>query len=298
MSAPPPRPEACAAAAVDEFNRRFARESAIAISRIDGPVIHVTMGGNACASCCLYDYFDDFISILESQSGQPHALWDAGAMAPGEGCCHARVVRLDFLGEVRRAMDAVGKIVEQREAEFQAIRGSEDALFSELCFCILTANYTAEGGLRIQQALSRDFPNASRSQLAAKLKAMGHRFPNKRAEFISEAQCMCGKLGAQLKGFSRGRAAREWLADNVKGMGFKEASHFLRNAGFKDVAIIDRHILSFLASKGLIGPPKALTRRRYIEIELLLSAIAIKLGITQAELDLYLWYLKTGKVLK
>ncbi len=291
-------PDDCTLLAVDDFNRRFSHESAIEVTKADGPVLVALMSGDACASCCLFDYIDDFLSILEARSGHPHALWDLAPMAPADRSCRAQIVKLDFLGEISSAMGAVRGIVKQREGEFMAIRSSESAVFSELCFCILTANYTAEGGLRIQKALSRDFPGASRDELAAKLKAMGHRFPNKRAEFIAEAQCICGKLGGMLDGFSSGSAAREWLADNVKGIGFKEASHFLRNIGFKDVAIIDRHILSYLAGKGLIDPSKALTRKRYLEIERLLSAIALKLNITQADLDLYLWYIKTGKVLK
>jgi N-glycosylase/DNA lyase len=93
--------------------------------------------------------------------------------------------------------------------------------------------------------------------------------------------------------------AREWLVNNVKGLGYKEASHFLRNTGVLDVAIIDRHILRFLLDKQLITEiPKSLNRRKYFEIERLLSCIATKLGSTLGELDLYIWSLRTGKVLK
>lgn len=88
------------------------------------------------------------------------------------------------------------------------------------------------------------------------------------------------------------------MTENVKGLGYKEASHFLRNIGFKDLAIIDRHIINYLEKKGLIEKPKTLTKRRYLECERILSAIADRLGITVAELDLYIWYLMTGKILK
>ena len=284
--------------AAEEFNRRFSSDSAVEVCGSSGATIEIALSGNACSSCCLYDYVGDLILLLEARSECPHAIWRLDQPSPAEPRCRATIARLGFLSEIARAAAAVGGMVDARRREFESVRGSEDAVFSELCFCILTANYTAEGGIRMQRALSRDFPAARREELAAKLKAMGHRFPNKRAEFISEAQRLRGTLCSMLQRFANGPDAREWLVENVKGFGYKEASHFLRNVGFRDVAIIDRHILSYLAANGLVDPKRALTRRRYLEIELLLSAIAAKLGTTQAELDLYIWYLKTGKVLK
>ena len=85
----------------------------------------------------------------------------------------------------------------------------------------------------------------------------------------------------------------------MKGVGYKESSHFLRNVGFSDVAILDRHVLSVLHEHGLIDVvPRPPTRGRYLEIERKLEELAGKLGFTLGELDLYLWYLKTGEVLK
>ena len=58
---------------------------------------------------------------------------------------------------------------------------------------------------------------------------------------------------------------RAWLVDNIKGLGYKEASHFLRNIGFDDYAIIDSHILDLLERYNLIKQPKTLTRKKYTE---------------------------------
>ncbi len=87
------------------------------------------------------------------------------------------------------------------------------------------------------------------------------------------------------------RRARTWLVSNVKGLGMKEASHFLRNTGRLGVAVIDRHILRILASVGL-------PCGNYAEAEESVFLIAEKLGMAPGELDLYLWYLETGRVLK
>ena len=88
--------------------------------------------------------------------------------------------------------------------------------------------------------------------------------------------------------------------ENVKGLGWKESSHFLRNVGHLDVAIIDRHIISNMVEYGLISENvrKGLTKRRYMEYEKLLEKVADRARMTLGEMDLYLWYRKTGQVLK
>jgi len=86
---------------------------------------------------------------------------------------------------------------------------------------------------------------------------------------------------------------------NIKGLGFKEASHFLRNIGFKNLAIIDFHIVDLLIKHKLIDKkPKSLSKSKYLEIEEKLKKIANELNLSLGELDLYLWYMETGKILK
>jgi N-glycosylase/DNA lyase len=91
---------------------------------------------------------------------------------------------------------------------------------------------------------------------------------------------------------------REWLVNNVKGLGMKESSHFLRNIGYKDLAIIDFHIVDLLEREKLIERPKTITPKKYLEIEQILAELGKKTNLNLAELDLYLWYLETGKILK
>ena len=174
----------------------------------------------------------------------------------------------------------------------------DDAIFSELCFCILTANFNAERAIRIQEGIGRGFISLEKEKLASELRRMGHRYPNMRAEFIFEARKWRKGLKKLIKSMEE-RRLREYLAKNVKGLGFKEASHFLRNIGFKNLAIIDFHIIDVLVSHEIINSrPKSLTKSKYEEIEEILGKIAEACGITQAELDLFLWYMETGKILK
>ena len=86
---------------------------------------------------------------------------------------------------------------------------------------------------------------------------------------------------------------------NIKGLGYKEASHFMRNVGYNNLAILDRHILNLMLEQGYLrAKPKTLTRKTYFEIEQKFKKIADGLRMSMAELDLYMWYMKTGEVLK
>ncbi|MBD3388344.1 MAG: N-glycosylase/DNA lyase [Candidatus Altiarchaeales archaeon] len=193
----------------------------------------------------------------------------------------------------------VGDSIRERMGEFESC-GREDCctLFKELCFCILTANFTAERSIRIQEAVGDGFINLSEKKLAKKLRELGHRFPNARAGYIVSARKHKKPLEKALKSFKDETDLRDWLAENVKGLGYKEASHFLRNVGFKNVAIIDFHIVDLLVKHELIDRPNTMTKRRYLEVEEVLKRIAEEAGVTLAELDLYLWYMETGRILK
>jgi len=87
---------------------------------------------------------------------------------------------------------------------------------------------------------------------------------------------------------------------NVLGLGYKEASHFLRNIGLgEDLAILDRHILKNLALLGVIDKvPESPTKRLYIEIEKQMTAFSSQAGIPMGQLDLLLWYKEAGEIFK
>ncbi len=205
---------------------------------------------------------------------------------------------LDEIDRLRRGR--VKDLVEGRMREFEGLRnGSNEDLFKELAFCLLTANFSAEGALRILESLGDDIFKLPEEELAKRLGELGHRYPRKRAEFIVGARRLIPVLRDVLASFKDERLLREWLVRNVRGLGYKEASHFLRNIGYKNVSIVDFHVLKVLMRFGLLEErPRSLSRRRYLEIESLLEDLARGAGIPLGELDLYLWYLETGKVIK
>jgi len=192
----------------------------------------------------------------------------------------------------------IGNLVQKRMEGFKELnKKPNDELFKELCFCILTANFNAEKSIKIQNEIGECFLTNSEEELAKKLRDFGHRYPNTRAKYISESR-KCKESLREVIQFNDKKKLREWIVDNVKGLGYKEASHFLRNIGFDDFAIVDFHIVDILEKYNLIKRPKTLTKNRYLEIENVLRTIGKKTNLTLAELDLYLWYLETGKILK
>lgn len=180
----------------------------------------------------------------------------------------------------------------------------EADVFSELCFCLLTANSSAALGINLQKAIGVEgFWNADFEELVKILEKHGHRFAKQRAERIIKARETFPKVSELIGNSKEGRNIRDLLSDTcskykVEGLGIKEASHFLRNVGFNDVAIVDRHVFRFLKGKGLLPDFKTITRKIYLQAERALDKICEELGMTQGELDLYIFYVKTKRVLK
>ena len=192
-----------------------------------------------------------------------------------------------------------GTTIKQRIKEFKELGNkSMDRIFNELCFCITTANCSAERCIAVQEKMGNGFLTLSETQLVSKLKEFKYRFPNIRAKYIVKARELQEELSRNIKTCKDLHKLREWIVKNIKGLGYKEASHFLRNIGFTDYAIIDFHILDLLTKFNLIEKPKTLTKTKYLEIEELLEKIAEGLNLNLAELDLYMWYMETGKILK
>jgi len=202
------------------------------------------------------------------------------------------------LSELRKTF--VRKTVETRLKEFKFLgKKGEEEWFCELCFCILTANSKAVTALSIQDELGASgFICDSEKSVCDCIKKNKHRFHNNKAKYIVEARKYKSEVKKKVNELGE-IEAREWLVKNIKGLGYKEASHFLRNVGYVNLAILDRHILNLMVEEKVIKEkPKTLNKKKYLEIESKFKEIADKLSMNAAELDLYMWYMKTGKVLK
>jgi len=190
--------------------------------------------------------------------------------------------------------------VESRLKEFSSFKDKTNQdWFSELCFCILTANSKARTALAIQSELGhKGFASLSQKKLAETIRRNKHRFHNNKSKYITLAREHLD-IKDKIQQHKTSQEAREWLVENIKGLGYKEASHFLRNVGYTDLSILDRHIINLMLENKIINvKPKSLNKNRYLEMEKKLDILSKKLKLNQAKLDLYMWYLKAGEVLK
>jgi len=196
--------------------------------------------------------------------------------------------------------------IQKRLAEFrQVMQWKDEEVFAELCFCLLTPQSSAKvcweavTALKERTMLLKGQP----SELEPLLKSV--RFSDSKAKYIVEARDMFSddgklQLKSRISSFYNPFELREWFVENVKGLGYKEASHFLRNIGLGEgFAILDRHILRNLNRLGVIPEiPPTITKKRYLEIEEKLRRFATEIGIPIADLDLLFWSRETGWIFK
>jgi N-glycosylase/DNA lyase len=211
------------------------------------------------------------------------------------------------LEAIRAAHRSRREAIRARLAEFEEVRRTapDARLWEELVFCIFTAGASARMGLRSVEAVRPLLASGTHEELAAALTGK-HRYPRARSGYIVVTRdylsAHCGmRLRERLDGFDDPVERRDWLARErgVKGLGYKEASHFLRNVGYRGYAILDKHILRSLAELGVIeSPDPPATRARYLDTEERLSRFARRARVDFDELDLVLWSMKTGEILK
>jgi N-glycosylase/DNA lyase len=209
--------------------------------------------------------------------------------------------------KIRAAHRARRSEIRARLAEFEVVwRKATDArLWEEMVFCIFTAGASARMGLNSVEAIRHLLERGTHEELAAALQRK-HRYPNSRSGYIVVTREFlegdCGmRLRERLESFADPLERRDWLARErgVKGLGYKESSHFLRNVGLRGYAILDKHILRSLFEVGVLDSPQPpSTRSRYLATEESLRRFALDVRIDFDELDLVLWSMKTGEILK
>ena len=183
--------------------------------------------------------------------------------------------------------------------------GSEERLFSELVFCLFTPQSKAVSCATAVERLSKKglLLGGGAEKISKEINIV--RFRNNKARYLVEARekfSASGKpeIKKRLAQFKDPSAMREWLVENIKGMGMKEASHFLRNIGFgNDIAILDRHILKNLLKLKVINKlPDTINGKTYLLIEKKMKKFAKKVKIPMDHLDLLFWSRETGEIFK
>ncbi len=197
--------------------------------------------------------------------------------------------------------------IKKRLEDFRKVwERSDENVFIELCFCLLTPQSKARAADRAIKSLleKKILFSGNKEQILKELTSAGVRFPENKAKYIVEAIELFtrnGKIDIKNK-LDRGTAyaKREWLVENVKGLGYKEASHFLRNIGIGfDLAILDRHIMKNLMKHEVIDEiPGCLSKKCYLFFEEKMKKFSKQIDIPLADLDLFFWSEETGEIFK
>ncbi len=212
----------------------------------------------------------------------------------------------DILNELYGIYEDIKDEIIARLKEFDSLwkKGREEDIFRELVFCILTPQSKAEICWKTVKNLEDKnlLLEGTFEEILDELKNV--RFRYKKAGYILNAREKFLRNGRiKIKEIVESKnilGTRERIVKEVKGVGYKEASHFLRNVGFgKEIAILDRHILKNLKVFGVINKiPMNLSRKKYLEIEKKMKILSKNINIPLLHLDFVLWYRETGKVFK
>lgn len=161
---------------------------------------------------------------------------------------------------------------------------SDKHLLTELMFCILTSQTRAENC----RAAVRKMDVFKDNQKKIRNCLEGIRFANRKAEYLAEARKKLPKIKRNFK--LSAVEQRDWLVKNVKGMGMKLASHYLRNVGIFGLAILDVHVQRFMRDNFMfVGEVGSLTGKQYLENEKLYFELSKEIKIPPEELDIAIW---------
>ena len=197
--------------------------------------------------------------------------------------------------------------IASRLNEFNKIwkKGTAKEIFAELVFCILTPQANGKAcWSAVENMIAKGVLfTGDRSQIVKELHCA--RFIQKKSAYVVEARekYLSEKritLKSVIKEIGDRYETREWLVKNVKGIGYKEASHFLRNIGFEqNLAILDRHILKSLQLIGIVKEiPDTLSKRKYLDIEKRMMEFSEVIHIPMSYLDMVMWYKEKGELFK
>jgi len=210
-----------------------------------------------------------------------------------------RAVPYRDLENLRRDYSRSRPKIRARLEEFARVAQAE--YFYELAYCLLTPQSSAVNAAKAVELLKKADFLASDIDPSQILFRKEHyiRFHNTKAKRLLEAKRSLPEILAALSAGGSPAEKRAWFVSNVRGLGWKEASHFLRNIGYRDLAILDRHILRNLRRHRIIRAlPRSLTPARYRSIEEKFRHFADEVRIPMDDLDLLFWSRETGEILK
>ncbi len=185
-------------------------------------------------------------------------------------------------------------LIKRRLEDFKKL--PESNYLEEFIFCLLTPQSNAKKCWDAVLELKKQDYNEEKILEILKTRT---RFHNNKTRYIKEGLGRWENIKEELNN-KQGKKLRNWLADNVKGYGLKEAGHFLRNIGKSEneIAILDRHILRNLKELEIIDTDKIKNKSHYFELESKFLDFSKQINIPVDELDLLFWSKENGEIFK
>jgi len=195
------------------------------------------------------------------------------------------------------------QIEPQIKSRLQSFKNiTEDQYFYELCFCLCTPFTKAKNAVLVQEQLMKNNFKENDIDVTSILRMPEHyiRFHNKKSEFLYELKMGYSSIEQTIILTKDSFELRNYLRKNVKGLSFKESSHFLRNIGRTGLAIIDRHTFKNLCNLKVVNTttPYPTSKQSYLEIEKAWIEYSEFVGISLEELDFLFFYNQTKSILK
>lgn len=148
-------------------------------------------------------------------------------------------VRLLSSHDIKLYYNKDKKKIKQRLKDFQQIIPTD--YFYELVYCLLTPQSSAVNADLVVSLLKKNNFQTRNLNPERFLCSKDNyiRFHKNKTKYLLEMKNKYDLILSQLQNGSPASELREWLLENVKGLGYKEASHFLRNIGYRNLAILD-----------------------------------------------------------
>jgi N-glycosylase/DNA lyase len=185
---------------------------------------------------------------------------------------------------------------------FSRLPNNED-IWRRLLFCILSSQVNTRAAVSATDSILNEVPffqeQIGVSQVYAKAKGIlsredvKYRFPDHRSRNIAHSWFTFAQvennLYDYLESFDSEVAAREWVTGLFPGLGFKQASMFLRDIGYSiRLCIIDTHILWYCSCLGHHSK-QPLTPKRYMAIEDFILSQSDRFGVSPNIFDAAVW---------
>lgn len=186
---------------------------------------------------------------------------------------------------------------------FQQLPKDIRDVYYEGCYCIFAVQNPAVRTVRAVKWMrsgnifdtAADDPDGTTKRVAEGIRGLV-RFHNVKGRRVVLFRRQVEEVYGLLKKGGPVFGMRDHLARMVNGFGMKEAGHFLRNTGFRGLAILDVHILRQLDARGVFGwfKGKSLSPSKYREAEAAMQGYARELDTDVDHLDVLWWSQGSG----